>query len=173
MRNLERWSKFTGLFGGGLLVLGSFDPMEGSALILPGSALMAIGSYLERGDRRVVAFRTWSFILIAVGVGALFGLSAVGGVGGSSGHSAWWALLILPYLIGWSLDIWGPGAPRWLSVAGVAVGAWYVAIFGLMLGHRENATRPQSIVPAILIAVIGIGTIVACGLRLRKGPHAA
>lgn len=145
----------------------------GSALILPGSALIALGSYLEHGDRRILAYRAWSFILIALGVGALFALSAVGGVGGSSGHSAWWALLILPYLIGWSLDIWGPGAPRWLSVAGVAVGAWYVAILGLMLWRREHATHPQSIVPAILIAVIGIGTIVACGLRLRRGSRAA
>jgi hypothetical protein len=170
MRDLERWSNALRVFGGVGLVVGSLDPLEGSALILPGSALLALGSYLGREDRRILAYRTWSFILVALGVGALFGLSAIGGVGGSSGHSAWWALLILPYLVGWSLDIWGPGAPRWVSVAGIAVGAWYVAILGMMLWPPGHTAHPKSIVPAIAIAVVGIGTIVACAVRLRKEP---
>jgi hypothetical protein len=173
MRDLKRWSNLVSVFGGVGLVVGSLDPMEGSALILPGSALLALGSYLGRQDRRILAYRIWSFILIALGVGALFGFSAFGGVGGSSGHSAWWALLILPYLVGWSLDIWGPGAPRWVSVAGIVVGAWYVAILGMMLASLGHATHPRSIVPAVVIAVVGIGTIVACAVRLRKEPPAA
>ncbi len=130
MRDLERWSNVLNVCGGVGLVVGSLDPLEGSALILPGSALLALGSYLGREDRRILAYRTWSFILVALGVGALFGLSAIGGVGGSSDHSAWWSLLILPYLVGWSLDIWGPGAPRWVSVAGIVVGAWYLGYSG-------------------------------------------
>lgn len=172
MRDLERWSKLTSLFGGVGLVLGSLDPLEGSALILPGSALLALGTYLGRGDRRILAYRTWSFILIALGVGALLGLSAFGGVGGSSGHSVWWALLILPYLAGWSLELWGPGAPRWMSVAVVAIGAWYVAILGMMLWPLEHSAHPRSIVPALGIAVVGVGTIVACWVRLRKASPA-
>jgi hypothetical protein len=172
MRDLERWSNVVGVFGGMGLVVGSLDPLEGSALIVLGSALLALGSYLGREDRRILAYRTWSFILIALGVGAMFGLSAIGGVGGNSGHSAWWALLILPYLVGWSLDIWGPGAPRWVSVAGIAVGAWYVAILGRMLWPADHAAHPKSSVPAIMVAVVGIGTIVACAFRLRKDPPA-
>ena len=107
MGDLQRWSRLVSLLGGVTLVVGSFDPMEGSVLILPGSGLLALGSYLGRRDRRIVAYRTWSFILVALGVGALFLFSAIGGVGGNSGHSAWWALLILPYLVGWSIDLWG------------------------------------------------------------------
>jgi hypothetical protein len=168
VRNLERWSKLARLFGGVSLVVGAIDPMEGSALILPGSALLALGGYLGREDRRLVAYRTWGFILVALGVGALFGLSAMGGFGGSSGRSAWWALLILPYLIGWSIDIWGPGSPRWISMAGIVIGAWYLAILAPMLHETDNVTPSQSIVPATLLAVIGIGTIVGCAVRLRK-----
>ncbi|MDF2774211.1 MAG: hypothetical protein K0S86_3708 [Geminicoccaceae bacterium] len=173
MRNLERWSKLVSVFGGVGLVMGSLDPMEGSALILPGSALLALASYLGREDRRLVAYRTWSFVLVALGVGALFGLSAMGGVGGSSGRSAWWALLFLPYLVGWSIDIWGPGSPRWISKAGIVIGTWYLAILAMMLRGTANSAHPQSIVPAAIVAVVGIGTIVACVVRLRQVPPAA
>ena len=148
-------------------MVGSFDPMEGSALILPGSALLALGSYLGAEDRRTVTYRTWSFVLVAIGVGALFGLSALGGVGGTSGHSVWWSLLILPYLIGWSIDVWGPGSARWISKAGLVIGTWYTAI-GVMLWRSVDATRPQSLALAVVMSVVGLGTIVACVVRLRK-----
>lgn len=173
MRDLRRWSKLVGVVGGVSLVVGSFDPMEGSALILPGSALLALGSYLGREDRRIVAYRTWSFILVALGVGALFGLSAVGGVGGNSGRSIWWTLLILPYLVGWSIDLWGPGSARWISMAGMVIGTWYLAILGMMLWRMGNVARGGPIGPAIAIAVVGVGTTVACAVRLRKQPPRA
>jgi hypothetical protein len=165
MRDLQRWSGLVSLLGGVTLVVGSFDPMEGSVLILPGSALLALGSYLGHRDRRIVTYRTWSFVLIALGVGSLFLLSAIGGVGGDSGRSAWWALLILPYLAGWSIDLWGPGAARWMSIAGVVIGTWYLAIVGMMLRRTANASQ-HGIVPTIAIAVVGIATITACAMRL-------
>ena len=173
MRDLRRWSNLVGVVGGVSLVVGSFDPLEGSALILPGSALLALGSYLGHEDRRTVAYRTSSFILVALGVGALFALSAIGGVGGNSGRSVWWALLILPYVIGWSIDLWGPGSARWISVAGMVIGTWYLAILGMLLRRTGNAAQARPIVPAIAIAVVGIGTIVACALRLRTQPPSA
>lgn len=170
MRDLRRWSNLLRVLGGLGLVVGSFDPLEGSALILPGTALLALGSYAAHEEHRVVAYRTWGFLLVALGVGALFGLSAVGGVGGSSGHSAWWALLILPYLAGWSIDLWGPGLPRWLSMIGIVIGAWYVAILVIMLRRPVVVGHAQSLVPAIVIATIGVGTIIACAVRLRTTP---
>ena len=165
MRDLQRWSRLVSLLGGITLVAGSFDPLEGSVLILPGSALLALGSYLGRRGRRIVAYRTWSFILVALGVGSLFLLSAIGGVGGTSGRSAWWALLILPYLVGWSIDLWGPGAARWMSIAGVVIGTWYIGILAMMLRRPANAPQ-HGIVPAVTIAVVGIATIIACSMRL-------
>ena len=37
----------------------------------------------------------------------MFGMSALGGVGGTSGRSIWWILLCLPYPIGWVLGLVG------------------------------------------------------------------
>lgn len=166
MRDPRRWSNFVSLLGGASLVAGSLDPMEGSVLVLSGSALLAVGSYLgESVRRRALVYRAWSFVLIAVGVAALFWLSAIGGIGGSSGRSAWWALLVLPYFVGWSLDVWGPGAARWISLAGIIIGSWYLAIPALML-RRTVSVAQRSMTPALILALIGICTIVACAARL-------
>ena len=89
------------------MMLGTLDPMEGSVLILPGSGLVALGMFLGGKDHKTVLYWTWVFILIAVGVGAMFALSAVGGIGGKSGHSIWWGVLILPYPAGWLMALAG------------------------------------------------------------------
>ena len=167
MRDFHRWSRVMSAAGGVGLVVGSLDPMEGSLLILPGSALLAAGSWLGHEDRRVVGYRVWSFILIALGVAALFGLSAVGGIGGNTGRSAWWALLFLPYVVGWSLDIWGPGISRWVTVAGIVIGAWYLAICALMLRRASGAPGSRPLAAVAVLAAVGLWTIVACAMRLR------
>ena len=129
------WSRILIVLGSIGMLVGAIDPMEGSVLILPGSLMVALGTFFNQSERHLFAYRVWVFILIAIGVGALWGLSAVGGIGGKSGHSMWWGVLILPYLIGWSMGIWGPGSPRWLLVLGIGVGLWYLAILALVLKH--------------------------------------
>jgi len=37
----------------------------------------------------------------------MFALSAVGGIGGKSGHSMWWGVLVLPYPVGWLMALVG------------------------------------------------------------------
>ena len=69
--------------------------------------MMALSMYLGGRDHRTVVYWVWAFILITVGVGALFGLSAVGGIGGGSGHSMWWGLLMTPYPVGWLMALAG------------------------------------------------------------------
>jgi hypothetical protein len=98
------WSRIVKVVGCVAMMLGTLDPLDGSALILPGSGLVALAMYLGGRDRRTVLYWTWAFILIAVGVGALFGLSAVGGIGG---HSMWWGILLLPYPVGWLMAVAG------------------------------------------------------------------
>ncbi len=100
------------------MLVGTLDPLEGSILILPGSGLVAFGVYLGTKERRTVLYWLWAFVLIAAGVGAMFALSAVGGIGGKSGHSMWWGISILPYPAGWLMALAGAvaGFVRFIKV---------------------------------------------------------
>ncbi len=87
------------------MLVGALDPLEGSLVILPGSGVVTLGTFLSNSGRGLFIYRLWIFILIAAGVGAMFVLSAFGGIGGRSGHSMWWGLLIVPYPVGWIMGI--------------------------------------------------------------------
>ena len=110
------WSRILKVGGGIAMMLGTLDPLEGALLILPGSGLVALGMFLGGKDRCTVLYRTWAFILIAVGVGAMFGLSAVGGIGGKSGHSMWCGVLMLPYPAGWLIALAGLASPPFAAL---------------------------------------------------------
>jgi hypothetical protein len=101
----SRWSRLLVIVGGIAMLVGALDPLEGSLVILPGSGLVTLGTLLGQTERALRAYWVLIFTLILVGVGAMFGLSAVGGIGGRSGHSMWWGLLILPYPVGWVMGI--------------------------------------------------------------------
>ena len=156
------WSRILVIVGGIAMLVGALDPMEGSVVTLPGSGLFALGTFLGQHERRLITYRVWVFILIAIGVGAMWGLSAIGGFGGTSGRSMWWGVLILPYLIGWSMGIWGPGSPRWLLLLGIAVGLWYLVILATILGRAGLQHGGASIITGAL----GVVTIVGCISRL-------
>lgn len=156
------WSRVLVVLGSIAMVIGAIDPMEGSFIILPGSLLVALGTWLGLSERRLIAYRVAVFILIAIGVGALWALSAVGGFGGSSGLSMWWGVFILPYLIGWSMGMWGPGPPRWLLVSGIGVGLWYLAILVMVF---RNPNIPGDSMPGLVIGGIGLLTIAGCLYR--------
>ena len=85
------------------VVVGTGDPLEGSIAILSGFVLIALAAYLRHSRYRIGLF--WSVLLVALGVAVMFFLSAYGGVGGTSGRSAWWAMAILPYPIGWIVGV--------------------------------------------------------------------
>jgi len=101
----SRWSRLPVIVGLVAMVIGALDPLEGSLAIVPGIGLVALGARLGRSRHRVLLYG--AFALAAVGVGALWGLSAVGGVGPTSGRSYWWALVLLPYPIGWIMGLVG------------------------------------------------------------------
>jgi hypothetical protein len=168
MNSRERWSRVLAIVGSIAMLLGALDPMEGSLVILPGAGLVALGALVGRKERRLVAYRAWVFLLIAFGVGALWALSAVGGFGGPS-RSWWWGLLTLPYLIGWSMGIWGPGAPRWVPAVGIVVGLWYVALPTVML-VKSRARPGPPVFPEVLyvMGMLGLLTIGGCIFRLRR-----
>lgn len=150
----HRLSRILIIVGGIATVVGAIDPMEGSLLILPGSALMALGAFLGGSDRRIIAYRVCVFALFVLGIGALWGLSFMGGFGGASGRSMWWGLLLLPYLLGLPLAFAGPALPRWLPWLGIGVGAWYLVICAQIIassGWRSNAGAALGIVGLLII----------------------
>ena len=97
------WSRILvilGLFG---MLVGALDPLEGSVIILPSAGLATLGVFIGHTARRKLLYT--AFLLIVIGVGSMFLLSAIGGVGGPRGTSWWWAVTVIPYPIGWILGI--------------------------------------------------------------------
>ena len=165
MNTGELWSRILVIGGSIAMLVGAVDPMEGSLVILAGSGLLALGTYLGQRERRLIRYRVWVFILVAIGVAALWGLTAVGGFGGPSGHAIWWGVLILPYLIGWSMGIWGPDSPRWMLWLGIVIALWYLTIPAMAL-KRPHGTMWAA--PSIVLAATGVLTIGGCIYRLRR-----
>ena len=151
------------------MILGGMDPMEGSVIIVPGCGLVLLGVYLGGYERSMIVYRAWVFVLTAIGVAALWGLSVAGGIGGASDFSMWWGLLILPYPFAWSAGIWGPGSPRWVLWLGIGVSAWYLAIFYMTLRSTLTTGANETHITGFLLGIIGVLTISGCIYRLRKG----
>jgi apolipoprotein N-acyltransferase len=105
MNKNSRWSRILVIVGLVAMAIGAIDPLEGSLVILAGTGLVALGALIGNSRHRILL--NWSFILVAVGVGALWGLSALGGFGGQSGRSNWWVLILLPYPVGWIMGLVG------------------------------------------------------------------
>lgn len=105
MNTRSFWSRILVIVGGMAMLLGAIDPLEGSVVILTGSALVLVGAFLGQADRRRRLYWTVTFVLIAVGVSAMFALSALGGIGGEGGHSIGWGVLVLPYPVGWIMGM--------------------------------------------------------------------
>jgi hypothetical protein len=99
------WYRTLVVVGGVAMLLGAIDPLEGSVIILVGCALVLLGMFLGQQERRVLLYWAAAFLLIVLGVAAMFALSAFGGVGGTSGHSVWWGVLVLPYPVGWIMGM--------------------------------------------------------------------
>jgi hypothetical protein len=167
MKTNYAWQQWMTAAGYAAMLVGALDPMEGSLLILPGAALVALGTFLDKRERPRGRSRLAAFILIALGVGSLWGLSQLGGFGCNSGRSLWWGTPILLYLAGWSWDLWARGTPRWVSWAGVLVGLFYLAIPFLAL----RAGRTQFISALVVVAVTGLVTVIGCVRRLWLNAH--
>lgn len=148
------------------MVVGAVDPLEGSVLILVGSGLVALGASLARDERRLVVYWALVFALVAAGVAAMWGLTAVGGFGGASGRSMWWGVLLLPYLAGWAMATWGRGSPRWFSWLAMVVGLWYLAILAMIV-VRGPAREGTGLEAPLVLAVVGLVTIAGSAVRLR------
>src|SRR6478672_11688661 len=88
-----------------VLLIGMVDPLEGSIFTLIGVGVLAIASLLS--GSRYANLLTWAVWFISAGISVMILLSWMGGVGGTSGHSAGWLVLVLPYPIGLVLALVG------------------------------------------------------------------
>lgn len=147
------------------LLIGALDPLEGGILILLGSGLTALGTYLGRAEAGLIRYRTAVFVLVTIGVGAMWALTAKGGVGGSSGRSMWWGLLLLPYLVGWLMALVGPGNPPWFSCLGIGVGVWYFVLCWMVLARPS---QESALMVGMVLAGIALATIGGCLARLTS-----
>ncbi|MEQ1690827.1 MAG: hypothetical protein ABMA00_06045 [Gemmatimonas sp.] len=101
----RRWPRTLVIIGLVAMVLGVFDPMEGSILILAGSACAALGASLTHS--RSAPMLLWSFALLLMGVGSMWVFSFFGGFSGASATSKWWMVTIVPYPVGWVIGLMG------------------------------------------------------------------
>ena len=109
-----------------------------------------------------------AFVLTAVGIGALFGLSAVGGVGGSSGRLAWWLLTVVPYPAGWIMGLGGvlalvgKGWHRRLLCGGMLLSVTGLGALVLLCTLRGAAARmPRAVFWLLVILPHGLGLVTA------------
>lgn len=92
MKQKIAWTQIIYIIGSIALILGALDPMEGSVVIVAGSAAIAFATYLTK-DWYFKRFLV-TFIMIMVGVCCLFYFSSLGGFGGTATLSWWWGILI-------------------------------------------------------------------------------
>ena len=170
MNTATRRSQILVTIGYIAMLIGAIDPMEGSLIILPGSGLVLLGTYLSHKERRFITYRLWVFLMIVFGVAALWGSTVLGGIGGETAYSMWWGLLFLPYPIGWSIGIWGPDSPRWVLWSGIVMGIWYIVMMLLAIKMSDNFGEAAVSVMIFVgfIGIIGVISIAGCIYRLRK-----
>jgi len=105
MENRSRWARILMIAGLLVMIMSAVDPLEGSLGVAPGIGLAMVGAVL--GQSRQRGLLRVALIVTVAGVVALWALSAMGGVGGDTGRSIWWMLVVLPYPAGWLLGIVG------------------------------------------------------------------
>ncbi len=102
------WSRILLAVGLAAMLVGLIDPLEGSFVILAGTAVASAGGMIGGSRYRLLIYS--SFVLVALGVVVMVVLSVLGGIGGNAGRSMWWGLLIVPYPIGWMAGVVGAAA---------------------------------------------------------------
>lgn len=97
-----QWNKWIYIIGIILFFIGVLDPLEGSVIIALGCIFITVALYYRQDSYRKI--QLLSTVLILLGATMMFILSALGGIGGTSPYSTWWALSIIPYPLGWLLS---------------------------------------------------------------------
>jgi hypothetical protein len=90
------WSRIWSFSGISAMLVGAFDPLEGSVIILSSAGIAAVGAFVGQTARSKLLYA--AFLLIAVGVGAMLLYGLIGRTGVS-------IAMLVPHPIGWILGI--------------------------------------------------------------------
>jgi hypothetical protein len=101
MKEKTQWIRFVFISGIVALIIGAIDPMEGSIVIVVGGICLALSTFLMQ-DRYKKIFLA-AGVMILVGVSSLWFVSSLGGF--DPKKEWWWSLLIMPYPLGWLMNI--------------------------------------------------------------------
>lgn len=96
------WSRILTVIGT-VALFSVLDINQDVSLVGPlvGGAMISLSAYLAGSRFRRLAY--WAFGLTTIGGSWMVIISALGGFGGETGQSTWWALTLLPYPVGWIL----------------------------------------------------------------------
>lgn len=103
MRDRKKWLRAIYIAGVVAIIIGTIDPLEGSVLIVAGSVLLSLTTYLNQNRFWKIYFA--AMVMIITGVICMFYFSSLGGFGGKSALSWWWITLVIPYPAGWLMCV--------------------------------------------------------------------
>jgi formylglycine-generating enzyme len=163
----------TALFA--LSAVEAIEPWDfGLILVLPGSGMVVLGALLGKGQRGMIRYWIWVFILIAFSVASVIALLALERVGGHTLRrlAGWVEAMVLPYAVGWVMGLIGmivmfvryfnlkmkgriiiPSGKRlWRFVLGCAV-AGIIAGTGWMMLTRSSKAPSDPKVPSDMVLI--------------------
>lgn len=147
-----------------MMLVGAIDPIAAAPWLVTGAGLSALGGYWRPDPPPAgLRVRLVAWVLLAIGATAFWWLRHHGGLGGRSGRSLWWALVLLPYPAGWFLAVWAPGLPRWTALGGMLLGSFYLGLAVVVGVQSRRLAGAAVLLP--LGAVIFTGSL----LRWRRG----
>lgn len=88
------------VLGSAAILMGTLASPHEEYIIVPGSAMIALGAYLAQAPGRRLVY--CAFLIMAVSISVIWGMLSLSG-----GVTGWWQLLFLLYLAGWLMDIVG------------------------------------------------------------------
>ncbi|MBN8587233.1 MAG: hypothetical protein J0L94_02810 [Rhodothermia bacterium] len=112
MKNKANWSHVLFMLGVAAVLLGAIDPLEGSIVVFLGSVLLSVSTHFMQDSCRKTFLL--AAVLIAIGTAAMWGFTALGGIGGATPYPMWWAVFTLPYPIGWLVCLYAL-IRRWMG----------------------------------------------------------
>lgn len=145
------------------ILIGIIDPLEGALLIFPGSGMIALGAYLAQTPRRRLVY--CAFLLSGSSIAAALGMSYLW-----HGIPDRWTLVLLPYPIGWMMDVVGVAFTldglfegRWIRVVSAI---WVLAAVWLLIRLLRILVFIKTLTPWGAAALIALGCICILGVYL-------